>query len=67
MPLRTLAYADLLPKRATEVGNHLVELAAQAEEGQIIRVHIAEGGPVGMVGLRQPMVVAELREEVEER
>jgi hypothetical protein len=33
MPLRSVQHADLSPKVATEVGNHLVELAAQAEPG----------------------------------
>jgi hypothetical protein len=64
MPLRSVQHADLSPKTATEVGSHLVELAAHAEEGQIIRVHLAVGGAVGQ-GL--PLVVAELRKEVEEQ
>ncbi len=63
MPLRSVQHADLSPKVAAEVGNHLVDLAAQAEEGQVVRVHIAAGGAVGQ---RLPLVVAELRDEVEE-
>ncbi len=63
MPLRSVQHADLSPKVAAEVGNHLVELATRAEEGQVVRVHIAVGGAVG----GPPLVVAELREEVEEQ
>jgi Fe-S cluster assembly iron-binding protein IscA len=64
VPLRTLAYADLSPEAAREVGKRLVELAAQAEEGQVVRVHIAVGGAVGFQGR---MVVSELREDGEEQ
>jgi hypothetical protein len=64
MPLVTSQYADLSPKKATALAGRLVELAAQAEEGQVVRVHIARGGPVGMQGLT---VAAELREEAEEQ
>lgn len=64
MPLRSVQHADLSPTVATEVGNQLVELAAQAEAGQVVRVHIAVGGAVGQ---RPPLVVADLREEVEEQ
>jgi Fe-S cluster assembly iron-binding protein IscA len=64
MPLVSLQHADLSPKVATEVGNHLVELAAQAEEGQVVRVHITRGGAVGFDG---HLVVAELRGEGEEQ
>jgi hypothetical protein len=53
-----LQHADLSPKAASDFGNYLVELAAQAEEGQVVRVHIASGGAVGRRGLS---VVAELR------
>jgi hypothetical protein len=63
VPLRTLQHADLLPEAAREVGETLVELAAQAEEGQVVRVHIAVGGAVAFEGR---LVVAELREEGEE-
>lgn len=62
MPLRTLEYADLSPEAATEIGNRLVELGAQAEEGQVVRVHIATGGAVGFSGR---LVVSELRKEGE--
>jgi hypothetical protein len=58
-----MQYADLSPNVATEVGNHMVELAAQAKEGQVVRVHIA----VGSAYRGPPFVVAELREEVEEQ
>ena len=61
--LSSLQHADLSPKIATEVGNHLVELAAQAEAGQVVRVHITVGGAVG----GPPLVVAELREEGEDQ
>jgi hypothetical protein len=64
MPLRSDAYADLPPELATGVGNRLIELAAQAEEGQVVRIHIAVGGAVGQ---SQPHVLAELRDEVEEQ
>ena len=64
MPLVTLQYADISPERATALANRLVELVGQAEEGQVVRVHIARGGPVGMQGLT---VAAELREEAEEQ
>jgi hypothetical protein len=61
-----LQHADLSPKAAREVGKRLVRLAAQAEEGKVVRVHIAEGGAVGLD--RNPLlVVAELRNAVEER
>ena len=63
MPLSSLEHHDLSPKEATELGKGLVQLAVQAEEGQIVRVHIATGGAVG----RGRSVVAELREEVEEQ
>jgi hypothetical protein len=59
-----LQYADLSPNVAAEVGDRIVELAAQAEEGQVIRVHIAIGGAVGVE--RPPFVVAELREQIED-
>jgi hypothetical protein len=58
-----LQHADWAPETAREVGRHLVKLAAQAREGQLVRVHIAVGGAVGQ---DQPVIVAELREEVEE-
>ena len=64
MPLVSLQHADLSPKVATEVGNHLVELAAQAEEGQVVRVHITRGGAVCLDG---HLVAAELREEGEQQ
>jgi hypothetical protein len=57
-------HADLLPETARGVGERLVELAAQAEEGQVVRVHIAVGGAVGQ---HRPLVLAELRGEVEEQ
>jgi hypothetical protein len=63
VPLRSVEHADLSPKIATEVGKRLVELAADAGEGQVVRIHIAVGGAVVQ---RPPLVVAELREEVEE-
>jgi len=47
---------------ATALADRLVELVSKADEGQVVRVHIAKGGPVGMSGLT---VAAELREEVE--
>jgi hypothetical protein len=47
MPLRSDAYADLPQELATGVGNRLIELAAQAEEGQVVRIHIAVRGVVG--------------------
>jgi Fe-S cluster assembly iron-binding protein IscA len=59
-----LEHADLSPEAASEVGKRLVELAAQAEEGQVVRVHIAVGGAVGFQGR---LVVSELREEGEEQ
>ena len=62
MPLRSLQHADLSPEYATEVGNYLVELAARAEEGQVVRVHIAVGGAVGAPD--HLVVVSELRENV---
>lgn len=64
MPLMTLQYADLSPERATALADRLIELVAKAEEGQIVRVHIARGGPVGNQGLT---VAAELRDEAEEQ
>jgi hypothetical protein len=64
MPLRSVHHADLSPRVATEVGNHLIELAGEAEEGQVVRVHIAVGGAPGRA---LPLVVAELREEDEEQ
>jgi hypothetical protein len=63
VPLRTLQHADLLPEAARKVGETLVELAAQAEEGQVVRIDIVVGGAVGFQGRG---VVAELREEGEE-
>jgi hypothetical protein len=42
----------------------MIELAAEAGEGQVVRIHIAVGGAVGQ---HQPSVVAELCEEVEEQ
>jgi hypothetical protein len=63
MTPRTLEYADLSPKVAAGVGNRLVELAAQADEGQVVRVHITRGGAVGM---DRYLVAAELSEEDEE-
>jgi|SoimicmetaTmtLMB_FD_contig_31_17506204_length_343_multi_2_in_0_out_0_1 hypothetical protein len=62
MPLRTLEYADLSPEAATGIGSRLVELGTQAEEGQVVRVHIATGGAVGFNGR---LVVAELCKEGE--
>ena len=62
MPLVSLQHADLSPKDATEVADRLVELAAQAEAGEVVRVHITRGGAVGFDG---QLVVAELREEGE--
>jgi hypothetical protein len=47
MPVRSLQHADLSPKAATDVGNRLVELASQAEKGQVVRVHIVVGGRRG--------------------
>jgi hypothetical protein len=64
MPLRSDAYADLPQEQATAVGNRLIELAAQADEGQVVRVHIAVGGAVGQ---SEPHVVAQLRDAVEEQ
>jgi hypothetical protein len=58
-----LQSADLSPKDAAEVGKQIVELAAQAREGEVVRVHILAGGAVGVK--RPPVVAAELR-EVEE-
>jgi len=63
MPPRTLEYADLSPEVATGFGNRLVELAAQAEKGQVVRVHILSGGAVGFGGR---VVSAELRKEGEQ-
>lgn len=65
MPVSSLQHADLSPKAATEVGDRLVELAAQAEEGQVVRVHIVLGGAVGVPP--GPRVAAELRDEVEDQ
>ena len=62
MPPRTLEYADLLPEAATRVGSRLVELAAQADEGQVVRVLIVIGGAVGS---SHRAVAAELRKEGE--
>lgn len=62
MPLVTVQYADISPEKAASLASRLVELAAQAEEGQVVRVHIARGRPSGMQGLT---VAAELREEAE--
>jgi hypothetical protein len=59
-----LQYADLSPDVAAKVGNQMVELAAQAREGQVVRVNIAVGGAVGVELL--PFVMAELREQVED-
>ena len=64
MPLVSLQHADLLPNEATALANRLVELAAQAEEGQVLGVHITRGGAVGM---DRYLVAAELREEDEEQ
>ena len=60
----SLQHADLSPNEATALANRLVELAAQAEEGQVVRVHITRGGAVGM---DRYLVAAELREEDEEQ
>ena len=62
MTPRTLEYADLSPEAATGVGSRLVELAAQADEGQVVRVLIVIGGGVGS---SHRMVAAELRKEGE--
>jgi hypothetical protein len=65
MPARSSQHTDLSAKAATGVGNRLVELAAQAEEGQVVRVHIVVGGAVGAPP--GPRVAAELREEVDDQ
>ena len=62
MTPRTLEYADLSPESATVVGNRMVELAAQSEKDQVVRVTIVIGGAVGS-SLR--MVAADLRKEGE--
>jgi hypothetical protein len=62
VPLRTLQHADLSPEAAKEAAKTLGELAAEAEKGQVVRVHIAVGGAVGSEGR---LFVAELREEGE--
>ena len=62
MTPRTLEYADLSPEAATAVGNRIVELAAQAEKDQVVRVTIVIGGAVGS-SLR--IVAADLRKEGE--
>jgi len=62
MTPRTLEYADLSPEAATGVGTRLVELAAQAEDGQVVRVLILIGGGVGDSARH---VASELREEGE--
>ncbi len=64
MPLRSLEHGDLSPDAAMDVGKTLVAFAAQAEEGQVVRVHIAVGGAAGSQGR---LVVAELREEGDEQ
>ena len=60
MPVRTLESADLSPKAAREVGERLIDLADQAEDGQVVRVDIVAGGAVGFQGRG---VAAELLEE----
>lgn len=62
MTPRTLEYADLSPEVAAGVGNRLVELAAQADEGQVVRVQIVIGGAVGSAHRH---VASELRKEGE--
>jgi hypothetical protein len=62
MTPRTLEYADLSPEVAAGVGNRLVELAAQADEGQVVRVVIVIGGAVGDAHRH---VASELRNEGE--
>jgi hypothetical protein len=65
MPVRSLQHADLSPKAATDLGNRLVELAAQAQDGQVVHVDIVVGGAVG--ASPGPRVAAELSEEVEDQ